>query len=97
MFTASIVPVSSPVSGSNSRSVSISSPNSATRQARSSRWLGHTSTVSPRIRNVPRANATSLRRYCNSTKARAKVSRSIRPPTSSFTTIFPYVSTDPIP
>ena len=37
--------------------------------------------------NVPRWNAASLRRYCNSTRALARVSRSIRPPTSSFTTM----------
>ena len=55
------------------------------------------STTSPRRRKLPRVKATSLRRYCNSTSARASVSRSIEPPVSSFTTIREYVSTEPMP
>ena len=45
------------------------------------------STVSPRMRKVPRAKKLSLRRYCCSTRPRTSMSRSIRPPRSSFTTM----------
>ena len=43
-----------PVSGSSSVIDSTSSPNSEMRQARSSKWAGNSSTVSPRTRKVPR-------------------------------------------
>ena len=53
-----------PVSGSNSRMVSISSSSSSMRTATSACSAGNTSIVSPRTRKVPRTKSLSLRRYC---------------------------------
>ena len=50
---------------------SISSPNSSMRRANSS-YAGHTSTVSPRTRKVPRVKAMSLRWYWMSTRRKRK-------------------------
>ena len=48
---------------------SISSPNSEMRQARSSRWAGKISIVSPRTRNEPRTKLMSWRLYCWATRS----------------------------
>ena len=53
--------------------LSISSPNSDSRQARSSRWAGKISIESPRARKVPRWKSRSLRLYCSSTSARSRL------------------------
>ena len=55
--------MTSPVSGSTAHMRSTSSPKSCTRTARSS-YAGKISIVSPRTRNLLRANAKSLRSYC---------------------------------
>ena len=65
----------SPVTGWRTRRRSISSPNISIRTAFSS-YIGMTSIVSPRTRNVPRVNARSFRVYWISTSRRSSLSRS---------------------
>ncbi len=76
--------ITSPVTGCRVITRSISSPKNSTRNANCS-YTGKISRVSPRTRNVPRVNATSLRAYCMTTNCRSNASRSISSPTDSAT------------
>ncbi len=67
------------------------------RKAAVSAYAGHTSSVSPLTRNVPRASTVSLRVYWIDTSLRSSRSRSIVSPRLSICMFISYTSGDPSP